>query len=106
MLDQLTIQQSTLSGSWIPKAKVHALQSDPLVSVIQLPNTTLAVPSLTESGVVLNKIKGDLHDVKEMDLMNSHGFKSSFILHHLSNAPIGSAVSAILPDDGPNVPST
>ena len=66
MLDQFMVQQNTASAPWAPKVKV------PLVSVIQMPDNNLVVPSVTESGVVLSESKGDLHDVQEMD--------SSFIL--------------------------
>ena len=86
-------------------------QFDANVSAIQIPDPKLMVPSLTESGIILNEAEGDLHDVKEMDHMHNYGFKSSFLTHHLATNPNVSAIPSAehgmsipnLPDNGPEV---
>jgi hypothetical protein len=93
---------------------VNVIDIEPLVASLQVPDATLRVPSLSESGLILNEAEGDVHDVKEMDNLYSHGFKSSFVLHHLSTSPTVSAIPEYpqqvpsakvtsLPDDGPEV---
>jgi hypothetical protein len=68
---------------------VSALTIEPHVAALQIPDARLAVPPLNDSGMILNEAEGDLYDVNEMDHMYSHGFKSSFVLHHLSTAVCG-----------------
>jgi hypothetical protein len=112
MAKQFKAQHASGSGPWTGKA-VNVIDIEPLVASLQVTDTTLRVLSLSESGLILNEAEGDLHDVKEMDNLYSHGFKSS-VLHHLSTSPTVSAIPEYpqqvpspkvtsLPDDGPEV---
>jgi hypothetical protein len=94
MLEQFKAQQASGAGPWSAQS-VKALTVEPQVAPIasvQTPDPTLCTSNLNKSGVILNKAKGDLLDVKEMDHNYSHGFKSSFLLHHLTNNPTVSAI--------------
>jgi hypothetical protein len=117
MLEQFKAQQASGAGPWSAQS-VKAVTVEPQVAAIasvQTPDLTLWTPNLIESGVILNKAEGNLYDVKEMDHNYSHGFKSSFLLHQLSNSPTISAIPEYfnsnhnaldmirLPDDGPEV---
>jgi hypothetical protein len=117
MLEQFKAQQVSIAGPWSVQS-VKALTVEPQVASIasvQTPDPTLRTHNLNESGVILNKAEGDFLDVKEMDHNCSHGFKYSFLLHHLTNNPTVSAIPEYfngnhhapnmkrLPHDGPEV---
>jgi hypothetical protein len=117
MLEQFKAPQASGAGPWSAQS-VKAITVEPQVAAIasaQTPDPTLQTPNLNKSGVILNEAEGDLHDVKEMDHNYSHGFKSSFLLHHLSNSPTVSAIPEYfngnhnvldmirLPNDSPEV---
>jgi hypothetical protein len=117
MLDQFKAQQASGAGPCSAQG-VKAVTVEPQVAAIasvHTPDPTLWTPNLDESGVILNKAEGDLHDVKEMDHNYGHVFKSSFLLHQLSNSPTVSAIPEYfngnhnaldmirLPNDSPEV---
>jgi hypothetical protein len=94
MLEQFKAQQASGAGPWSAQS-IKAVTVEPQVAAIasvQTQDATLWTPNLNESGVILNEAEGDLHDVKEMDHNYSHGFRSSFLLHQLSNSPTVSAI--------------
>jgi hypothetical protein len=77
------------------KSKIDIEISPPNVLAIQQPDPQLKRPHLIDTGVLLTKAKGNLLEVKEMDKLYSHGFKSSFVQHHLANSPNVSAIPSL-----------
>jgi hypothetical protein len=81
-LEQFKAQHAKGAGPRAQKS-VKSAMFEPLVAAVLVADQKLVLPPLSQSGLVLNEVEGDLHDVKEMDFMYKHGFKSSFLLHHL-----------------------
>jgi hypothetical protein len=108
MLEQFKAQHASGAGAWAPKT-VSSATFEPLVAAVLVADQKLVSPPLSQSGLVLNEVEGNLHNVKEMDLMHKHGFKSSSLLHHLDSSPTVSAIPLnsdlvpTLPVDGPDV---
>jgi hypothetical protein len=91
MLKQFKAQHASSSGLWALKV-VKSAMFEPTVASVLAADPKLVSPPLSQTCIILNETEGDLHDVKAMDLMYDHGFKSSFLVHYLDSSPTVSAI--------------